>query len=340
MSYPKVAVVIVHWNRKSLLENFLPSVVASTYPNLEIVLADNASDDGSVEYVQHHFPQVKVVRNDTNYGYAGGYNHALPHVEADYYILLNNDIEVPSGWIEPVIEYLEQHPTVGAAQPKMLDFHQKDTFEYAGASGGMIDAFGYPFCRGRIFNTLETDNGQYDNPTTVFWATGACLFIRAKLFHEAGGFDEHFFAHMEEIDLCWRLQLMGYELYVIPQSQVYHVGGGTLDKINAHKTYLNFRNSLIMLYKNLSGIRLWWVIFIRSWLDLFASIQFLLKGNTSHSAAIHRAHADFFFKLSKWHKLRKHAQQLRKKDVRLQGMFPYSIVFRYFILQQKHFTQL
>lgn len=340
MPYPKVAVVIIHWNRKHLLENFLPSVVASTYPNLEIVLADNASDDGSVEYVQQHFPVVTVVRNDANYGYAGGYNHALKHVQADYYVLLNNDIEVPANWIEPVIDAMEKNKAIAAAQPKMLDYHNKGSFEYAGASGGMLDAYGFPFCRGRIFNTLEADLNQYDEACSVFWSTGACLFIRAELFHAAGGFDEHFFAHMEEIDLCWRLQLMGHEVWAIPQSQVYHVGGGTLDKINAHKTYLNFRNSLIMLYKNLPGKKLWWIIFVRSWLDLLASIHFLSKGERDHSWAVHRAHADFFFHLKKWQQLRKKIRPLKKRSAPLSGLYHFSIVFRYFVLQKHTFKSL
>ena len=339
MNKPKVAVVIVHWNRKNLLEKFLPSVMASSYSNMEVVLADNASTDGSVEYVQQHFPEIKIVRNDQNYGYAGGYNKALKQVEADYYILLNNDIEVPGNWIEPVIEAMEADVSLGACQPKMLDYHDKALFEYAGACGGFIDKYGYPFCRGRMFNTLEHDYGQYDEPVNIFWATGACLFIRANLFHEVGGFDEHFFAHMEEIDLCWRMHLHGYKLKVIPQSKVYHVGGGTLSKLNAQKTYLNFRNSLVMLYKNLESHKLWWIIFVRSTLDLIASIQFVVKGQFSHSAAIHRAHAHFFFKLGKWHKQRKLAQKVANHS-NVSGMVNYSVVWRYFVRKKATFKEI
>lgn len=338
-TFPKVSVVIIHWNRKKLLENFLPSVTASTYPNLEVVLADNASDDGSVEYVQTNFPQVKIVQNDANYGYAGGYNHALKHVQAAYYVLLNNDIEVPAGWLEPVIEAMEADNNLAACQPKMLDFHNKGTFEYAGASGGFLDKYGYPFCRGRLFDTVEQDLGQYNEPTEIFWATGAALFIRSNLFHQVGGFDEHFFAHMEEIDLCWRLHLSGYRLKVIPQSQVYHVGGGTLDKINAQKTYLNFRNSLVMLYKNLETKKLIPVILVRSTLDLLASIQFLIKGQFGHSWAVHRAHSAFFFKLGKWHTLRRRVQK-QANHSNVSGILPFSIVFRYFVQKQKKFSAL
>ncbi len=339
MKYPKVAVVIVHWNRKYLLEKFLPAVIASTYPNLKVVLADNASDDGSVDYVRSHFPQIKIVINAHNYGYAGGYNSALKQIEADYYVLLNNDIEVPSGWIEPVVEAMEADNTIGACQPKMLDYHDKALFEYAGACGGFIDKYGFPFCRGRLFDTLEHDYGQFDNPVSVFWATGACLFIKAKLFHEVGGFDENFFAHMEEIDLCWRLHLRGYILKVIPQSKVYHVGGGTLSRLNSQKTYLNFRNSLVMLYKNLESRKLWWIIFVRSVLDLIASIRFLIEGKYTHSAAIHRAHAHFFFKLGKWHKARKKTQ-LMANHGNVSGMVSYSVVWKYFVRGRRTYNEV
>lgn len=339
MPFPKVAVVIIHWNRQALLEKFLPAVLASTWPNLEVVLADNASTDNSVAYVRQHFPGVKIVRNESNYGYAGGYNHALKQVEADYYVLLNNDIEVPAGWIEPIIEAMEADKNLGACQPKILDYKNKTHFEYAGACGGFIDRYAYPFCRGRIFNHLEEDKGQYDTPADIFWATGACMFIRASLFQQAAGFDEYFFAHMEEIDLCWRLQLMGFRLQVIPQSRVYHVGGGTLDKINAHKTYLNFRNSLLMIYKNQASLNLWWIILVRSTLDLIASLQFLARGQWAHSWAIHRAHADFFFKLGRWHKKRREVQHMRHNK-QLHGVYAGSIVFAHYALGKKHFSDL
>lgn len=339
MNSPRVAVVIIHWNRRQLLEQFLPSVMRSTYPNLEIVVADNNSTDGSVDYVRTHFPSVKIVQNDANYGYAGGYNHALKHVQADYYVLLNNDIEVPERWIEPVIEVMERDPQVGACQPKMLDQQRRHLFEYAGASGGYMDTFGYVFCRGRIFEVLEEDRHQYDSEEYIFWATGACLFIRSALFHETGGFDEHFFAHMEEVDLCWRIQLKGYTLKVVPGSCVYHVGGGTLHKMSPQKTYLNFRNNLIMLTKNLPLRKLLWLIPLRSFSDLLSSIYFLANGSPQYSAAVHRAHADYFFKIGKWWKLRRLVHEPRKNDA-IKGIYRSSIVVAYFFSKKRVFSKL
>jgi GT2 family glycosyltransferase len=339
MKHPKVAVVIVHWNRKELLEKFLPSVVQSTYPNLEIVVADNCSTDNSVEFLKQHYPQVTIVSNDDNYGYAGGYNHALKHVTADYYVLLNNDIEVTPNWIEPMVNALEKDKTIGACQPKMIDFNNKARFEYAGASGGYMDALGYAFCRGRMFEYLEEDNKQYNSEESVFWATGACLFIRAELYHQLQGFDEHFFAHMEEIDLCWRMQLAGYQLKVVPQSVVYHVGGGTLNKQSAQKTYLNFRNNLIMLTKNLPVSTLIWLIPFRSFLDLLSSIFFLVNGFPSHSWAIHRAHSSYFFAFKKWWKLRA-VNTTYKPFNQLKGVYKGSIVARHFIGKTKLFSEL
>lgn len=337
--YPKVAVVIIHWNRRNLLEQFLPSVVASSYPNLEIVLADNASTDDSVAYVREHFPKVTIVQNDDNYGYAGGYNHALKHVQADYYVLLNNDIEVPEHWIEPVIKVMEHDKHVGACQPKMLDYKNKKSFEYAGACGGYMDRLGYVFCRGRLFEVLEEDKGQYDTEADIFWATGACLFIRSKVFHEAGGFDEHFFAHMEEVDLCWRIQLLGYKLKVVPSSFVYHVGGGTLNKMSPQKTYLNFRNNLIMLTKNLPWLTLIWLIPLRSALDLMSSIFFLINGFPKYSAAVHRAHFDYFFKFRKWWKLRKDVEPIFKNE-NFSGVYNGSVVAEHFIGKTQYFSGL
>jgi GT2 family glycosyltransferase len=337
MNKPKVAVVIVHWNRQSLLSQFLPSVTQSTYENLNIYIADNASTDESVAYVKEHFPTVRIVELADNYGYAGGYNRALKFIEADYYVLLNNDIEVPSGWIEPVIDYLEKNEIVAAAQPKMLDYLHRNKFEYAGASGGMMDFLGYAFCRGRLFDELEEDKGQYDSIQQVFWATGACLFIRSSAFHKVGGFDEYFFAHMEEIDLCWRLQLLGHKLAVIPQSHVYHLGGGTLSKMNAHKTFLNFRNNLIMLTKNLPISTLLWLIPVRSFLDLLSSIHFLFKGQFEYSAAIHKAHAGYFFNLKKWIGLR---SKTTKPMNELTGLYHQSIVWQYFVKKKRSFDSL
>lgn len=339
MTKPKVAVVIIHWNRRNLLEQFLPSVMRSTYSNLEIVVADNASTDDSVAYVREHFPAVTIVQNDDNYGYAGGYNHALKKVKADYYILLNNDIEVEPGWIEPVIAAMEADETVGACQPKLLDYNNKNRFEYAGASGGYMDKLGYMFCRGRFFEELEDDLGQYDSEAYIFWATGACLFVRAEVFHQTGGFDEEFFAHMEEIDLCWRIQLAGYKLKVIPSSKVYHVGGGTLSKMNPHKTFLNFRNSLILLTKNLPVSTLLWLIPVRSTLDLLSSFFFLARGEYQYSLAVHKAHSAYFFRFGKWWKLRKKVTPLIKTRT-LHGLYSGSIVKDHFINKKTRYSEL
>jgi GT2 family glycosyltransferase len=336
---PEVAVVIIHWNRQTLLEQFLPSVMGSTYPNMKVYVADNHSTDNSVEWLKEHYPQISIVQLDHNYGYAGGYNRALKFIEADYYVLLNNDIEVTSGWIEPIINYMEQHPNIAAAQPKMIDFIHRNQFEYAGAAGGFIDYLGYPFCRGRIMDSIETDVNQYNQIKEVFWATGACLFIRSKAFHQVNGFDEHFFAHMEEIDLCWRLQLVGYKLAVVPQSVVYHVGGGTLNKMSAQKTFLNFRNNLVMLTKNLPVSTLLWLIPVRSTLDLLSSIVFLLQGKPSFSAAIHKAHAAYFFKWRFWWKQRNPNIQTKSYN-ELSGAYKHSIVWQYFVKGKKQFTDL
>ena len=339
MHQPKVAVVIIHWNRKNLLEQFLPFLVKSTYPNLQIVVADNNSDDDSVTFVQQNYPSITIVKNDDNYGYAGGYNHALKHVDAEYFVLLNNDIEVTPNWIEPIIEVMEADKSIAAAQPKMLDYNNRHKFEYAGAAGGYLDVFGYAFCRGRIFEVLEADKQQYNDTHSAFWATGACMFVRAEVFKNLHGFDEHFFAHMEEIDLCWRMQLAGYQLVTVPQSVVYHVGGGTLSKQSSQKTYLNFRNSLIMLTKNLPISTLIWLIPVRSTLDLLSSIFFLLNGFPKYSAAIHRAHSSYFFKFGKWWKLRK-TNKVYKPFSQLHGIYQGSIVADHFIKKIKNFSGL
>lgn len=337
MNAPKVAIVIVHWNRCNLLEQFLPSVCNTDYENLDVYVVDNASTDNSVAYLREHFPKVKIIELDNNYGYAGGYNRALKFIKADYYVLLNNDIEVPPQWLKPLVSAMEANSAIAACQPKMLDYMHKNMFEYAGASGGYLDSFGYAFCRGRVFDTLENDNGQYDTAQEIFWATGACLCIRAESFHQVSGFDEHFFAHMEEIDLCWRLKLRGHKIFVVPESHVFHVGGGTLNKMSAQKTYLNFRNNLIMLTKNEPIGKLLWLIPLRSCLDLISSLFFIRHGFFSHSAAVHRAHAQYFFHLGKWWKLRRQNSAFHTGMV---GRYNGSIVFRYFLQGQKTYTQL
>ena len=293
ITYPKVSVVILNWNGRFFLEKFLPSVYNSTYPNIEFVIGDNGSTDDSMAFVKEIYPQIRLIQNDQNYGFAGGYNKVLEQIEADYYILLNSDVEVTPQWIEPVIEMMERENYV-AAQPKIRAFHKKTHFEHAGGAGGYMDIFGYPFCRGRILHITEEDKGQYDTEKDIFWATGAALFIKSSVWKEAQGFDADFFAHMEEIDLCWRLKKMGYKIGYCPNSTVYHVGGGTLNTSNPKKTYLNFRNNLFMLHKNLPFGQAVGVLFIRMWMDLLALIHFLVQGKGKDAWAVSRAHQSFF----------------------------------------------
>ena len=276
----KVSVVILNWNGCDMLRTFLPSVVrCSKSGQVEVCVADNGSTDASVEMLREEFPCVRIIVLDQNHGFADGYNLALQQVEAEYVVLLNSDVEVTEHWLEPMISYLDAHPEVAACQPKIRSQRQKEYFEYAGAAGGFIDKYGYPFCRGRVMEVVEKDEGQYDTILPVFWATGAALFIRLADYREAGGLDGRFFAHMEEIDLCWRLRSRGRKIVCIPQSTVYHVGGATLKKENPRKTFLNFRNNLVMLYKNLPDEELNKVMRIRACLDYVAAFTFLLKGD-------------------------------------------------------------
>ncbi|MBS1504468.1 MAG: glycosyltransferase family 2 protein, partial [Bacteroidetes bacterium] len=290
---PKVAIVILNWNGVKYLRQFLPSVLSSSWPNLDIIVGDNGSTDGSVEFLQKEFPQVHIICNDKNYGFTGGYNRVLEKVDADYFILLNSDVEVHPGWIAPVIELMESDPLIAAAAPKIISFADKDHFEHAGAAGGFIDKTGYIFCRGRMFYEIEADKGQYDKSDEVFWASGAAMFIKKHCWVESGGFDDRFFAHMEEIDLCWRLKNMGYKVMYCAESVVYHVGGGTLNTENPFKTFLNFRNNLLLLKNNLSLWRACFVIFIRFWLDLLAIARFLNEGKRKDAWAVSRAHQNF-----------------------------------------------
>ncbi len=339
MSLPKVAVVIIHWNNLYLLEKFLPSVVQSTYKNLEIIVADNASTDSSVQWLKENYPDVRIIQLVRNYGYAGGYNRALKEVNADYFVLLNNDVAVTPNWIEPIVSLMESDSSIGSVQPKLLQYNQQDHFEYAGAAGGFIDKLGYVCCRGRLFETIEKDENQYDDSREIFWSSGACMFVRAKAFFEAGGFDEHFFAHMEEIDLCWRMQQANYKIWYCAESKVYHLGGSTLQKGNPQKTYLNFRNSLLMLLKNMPASKLWWFIPLRSFLDLLSSFFFLMRSEPKHSWAVHRAHADFFFKFRFWIKLRNNG--LPKKDWKsLSGVYPKSLIHQHFLNKVEKFSDL
>lgn len=290
----KTSVVILNWNGAEMLRRFLPSVIAySQGEGVEICVADNASSDNSCEVIEREFPEVHLIRLSENYGFAEGYNRALQQIDAEYVVLLNSDVEVTSGWLEPMTDYLDKHPQVAACQPKLLSFQEKSCFEYAGAAGGFIDKYGYPFCRGRIFDVIESDHGQYDDIIPVFWATGAALLIRLQVYREVGGLDGRFFAHMEEIDLCWRLRSRGYGIVCLPFSRVYHVGGATLKKENPRKTLLNFRNNLIMLYKNLPENELYRVMRVRLFLDYLAAFVFLLKGDKNNSLAVLRAYKEY-----------------------------------------------
>ncbi|SHM90601.1 hypothetical protein SAMN05444266_11378 [Chitinophaga jiangningensis] len=334
---PSVAVVILNWNGKKFLEQFLPSVCKSTYGNLQLIMADNASTDDSVAYVEQHYPQVRVIRNPGNNGFAGGYNEALQHVEADIYVLLNQDVEVEAGWIEPVVAMMQQDPKIAACQPKLRSWHNRDEFEYAGAAGGWMDILGYTFCRGRILYTTEKDLGQYDDPQDIFWATGAALFIRSHCFHEAGGFDADFFAHMEEVDLCWRLKRLGYRICYCPQSVVYHVGGGSLPQGNPRKLYLNFRNNLMMLWKNLHSEDRWIVLSQRFFLDILAAMKSLAAGKPKDMKAIFKAYIDY----RRWRRNYKHDSRLPDvKLMTLSGVFHGIMIWRYYFLQHKKFSEL
>ncbi len=293
MTMKRISVVILNWNGREMMRRFLPSVVACSAAEADVVVADNASTDGSCEMLAAEFPGVRILRLDRNYGFAGGYNRALAALTTDYYLLLNSDVEVTPGWLTPLLRYMDSHPEVAACQPKLLSEAQRDTFEYAGAAGGYIDRYGYPFCRGRIMDTVERDAGQYDRPASVFWATGAALMVRRTDWEAVGGLDNRFFAHMEEVDLCWRLKARGRGVVCLPDSRVYHVGGGTLGKSDARKTYLNFRNNLLMLYKNLPDDELDRVMRVRRVLDYVALLRFALTGHVEEARAVLRARKEF-----------------------------------------------
>jgi GT2 family glycosyltransferase len=319
----KIAVVILNWNGKKLLEQFLPTVIAFS-EEAKIYVADNASTDDSVLFLKNNYPTVQIIQNDYNYGFAKGYNEALKKVSADILALINSDIEVTKNWLQPIIKMFQNEPKTAIIQPKILDFKNKDKFEYAGAAGGFIDKYGYPFCRGRIFETLEKDTKQYNDTSEIFWASGACFFIRKSIFEELKGFDEDFFAHQEEIDLCWRAFNKNYIAKYNSESVVYHVGGATLDKSNPTKTFLNFRNSLLMLLKNLPKNKILPILFVRMILDGLAGIQFLFKGKFTHFIAILKAHFWFYHLISK---------TLKKREANQKSNYYYqkSIVYQYFV---------
>ncbi|MCZ2223034.1 MAG: glycosyltransferase family 2 protein [Chitinophagales bacterium] len=333
---PSVAIVILNYNGLNFLQQFLPSVIASTYANKKIIVADNASTDNSIQWLKENYPNIHLLLSTENRGYAGGYNWALKNIEADYYALLNSDIEVQPNWIEPIITLMEVDKTIAACQPKILSWKNKTAFEYAGACGGYIDCLGYPFSRGRLFDVCETDEGQYNTVQKIFWATGAALFIRSKIFHQLNGFDEYFFAHMEEIDLCWRMQLAGYSIAVEPSSIVYHVGGGTLPK-GYRKTYLNFRNNLIMLCKNLTTAEKVFTFPLRCVLDFITAGKALISVDFDMFKAIIDAH----IALIKWKFFVKKKNTVQPKSLKhLQGVYNGSVVWEYFIKKKKKFSAI
>jgi GT2 family glycosyltransferase len=331
----KTAVVILNWNGQKFLEKFLPGVIKHSSSLAEIIIADNDSSDNSLEYLENSHPGIKIIRLQKNHGFAGGYNLALKEIKAEYYILLNSDIEVTENWIAPVIGMMDKNPAIAACQPKIRSYHEPEKFEYAGAAGGFIDKYGYPFCQGRMFQSLEKDEGQYDEPREVFWATGACMFVRAELFHKLGGFDDDFFAHMEEIDFCWRAKNQGYKIMYCPASTIFHIGGGTLPKNNWRKTYLNIRNNIIMLYKNLEDERLVRVMAARQLLDYVAAFKFLIDGGFRDMAAVIKAHYYFWSNISKLKKKREKIPHLRVSQI-----YWGNVVLQHYLQRKKSFRQL
>jgi GT2 family glycosyltransferase len=331
----KTAIVILNWNGQRFLEKFLPQVVLHSSEVADVIIADNASTDNSLQWLAAHYPNVRVLRNIKNYGFAQGYNEALKKVPHDYYILLNSDIEVTANWIQPLFEMMESDRLIAACQPVIRSWHQKNHFEYAGAAGGFIDHFGYPFCRGRIFQEIEEDCGQYNDPAEIFWATGACIMVRASLYQRFGGFDDDFFAHMEEIDFCWRMKNAGYKIMFCPGSVVYHVGGGTLPKKSSLKTYLNFRNNLTLIFKNIPSEKIFYTFLARWVLDWIAALKFLLQGGISDFLAVLRAHWFFIFNIGK---------QIRKRrkifQSNVSGIYKRNIVIQHFAAGKKHFSEL
>lgn len=336
----KVAIVILNWNGQKMLAKYLPNVIEYSRQDAEIWVADNSSSDGSMHLLETQFPQVKTIVLEQNFGFAEGYNRALKQIDATYYVLLNSDVEVSHHWLTPLIEFMDSHQQVAACQPKLLAEYDKDSFEYAGACGGFLDKYGYPFCRGRIFDTVERDNGQYDYQQEILWATGACMMIRSKDYWTAGGLDGRFFAHNEEIDLCWRLRLMGRKIYCIPESEVYHVGGGTLPKSNPMKTYLNFRNNLTMLYKNLSDTELSHVMRMRRFLDYLAAFETLvLNRNWGDFKAIFKARRAFKAWKHEFGEDRRKIQAGRVKE-EIPQVYNLSIIWQYYAKGKKLFSQL
>ena len=334
----KTAVVILNYNGRELLRQFLPSVIQFS-SSAKIIVADNHSTDGSVDVVRSEFPSIEIIQLPRNLGYCGGYNFALKEVEAEYYVLLNSDVEVTEGWLDPIIGLMRSNRSIAAAQPKIRSYRNQTQFEYAGAAGGFIDTLGYPFCRGRMFNSLETDTGQYNDSIPVFWATGACMVVNATIFHEMGGLDEDFFAHMEEIDLCWKLHRFGYEVYSVGKCHVYHLGGGTLSKSNPNKTYLNFRNGLSLIFRHLGPGELTWKLPLRMVMDWCAALSFLFAGSGKDALAVAKAHVHFLLRLPKEFRKRK-ALVVPFNDLMAVPIYRHMVVIDYFLKGRKRFTDL
>ncbi len=340
MEKRKIAIVILNWNGKHFLQKFLKLVVQYTdMPGSIVVVADNGSNDDSVNYVKNNFTAVELIELDKNYGFTGGYNRALQQINAEYFVLLNSDVEVTPGWLQPLVDYLDKNPEVAAVMPKLKSYLNRSYFEYAGAAGGFIDRLGYPFCRGRILNQIEKDNGQYNEISEIFWATGACMFVRAELFHKAGGLDDDFFAHMEEIDLCWKLKNMGYKIMYMPQVSVYHVGGGTLPNENPRKLYFNYRNNLLLLFKNLPSHYFILILISRLFLDFISAIVYLVNGQFKSFVAVIKAHITFFSWIPRFIKKRKALIKQNQKYTHPQ-IYKFSIVWNFFIRKVKKFSEL
>lgn len=334
---PAVAVIILNWNGKKYLERFIPVLLQSAYPDFKIYVADNGSTDDSIAFLRQTHPDVIIIAEPTNEGFAGGYNRAIQQIPEEFLVLLNSDIEVTQNWLESPVNMMLLDPAIGAVQPKILDFNNKKRFEYAGAAGGWIDSLGYPFSMGRVFDILEHDHQQYDKPTPIFWASGAAMFTRKSIFIQLGGFDSYFFAHQEEIDLCWRMQKAGYKIMSSPASIVYHIGGGTLSKDNPRKIYLNFRNNLIMLWKNLEGINRYLILTARFMLDAVSAWKNLLNGQPSYFKAVVDAHFGFF----KWLLFaQKKASVHKSGNNHLTGLYKGSVVWQHFIKKKTRFSEI
>lgn len=333
---PSVAVVILNYNTVSLLEKFLPSLLETSYENMEIIVADNGSNDASLDFVSTHYPSVRCIELGANLGFAGGYNKALSEIDATYYVLLNSDVEVTREWLSSMVALAMSNDKIAAIQPVIKKYGAENQYEYAGAAGGFIDRFGYPFCRGRIFDTVENCNPAYSNSREVFWASGACLLVKSSVFWEVGGLDARFFAHMEEIDLCWRVRNLGYQVWVDAKSEVFHMGGGTLAHVNPRKTYLNFHNGLAMLAKNLPKNELFFTILMRLVLDHIAAYRLLFNGKVRHFFAIAKAHRNFILGMKKWLQNPRPNKPLKTQG----GIYMGSIVWAYFVQKRKNFSEV